>query len=305
MAKRRTSCLFFVWVCLLVSSVSITEAKKKNEEKTATVDSVEVSTNYGPMIFKNVSVGKSLMGSQIAGTVTNSTQRAWRAAYFKVSLYDKNGRPLNDASVSELCIKDFSKGDTRPLTDIVGKSPAEILWYNAFGRSDVATFKIFFDQNSFIDAHYVIALVKPRENRDLSFEDEFVRLVFSVSEKQIGFAIQNKTATAITIDWNQLAYIDPSGGSHKVIHQGVKYASSGEMMAPTVVPPTANVSDLIYPADYVTWDDVLHDWVKKSILAERDQEKHIGESFSAFMPLQINEGKKEYLFTFKIIDVSF
>ena len=305
MGKRRVTRLLLVCVFLLVCSVSITEAKKKNEEKNPTVDSVEVSTDYGPMVFKNLSLRKSFNGSQMTGTVTNSTRRAWRSAYFKVRLYDKNGRPLNDASFSEICIKDFSKGDTRPLTDISGKSPAEILWYNAFGRSNVATFKIIFDQNSFVQANYVIALVKPREDSDLSFEDESVRLAFSVSEYQIGFAIQNKTATAISIDWNQVAYIDPSGGSHRVIHQGVKYSSSGEMMAPTVVPPTANVTDLIYPSDYVTWDDVLRDWIKRGILAERDQEKHIGESFSAFMPLQINDRKKEYLFTFKIMDVSF
>ena len=305
MLKHRVTCLFLVWVCLLASSVGIAKAKKKRQEMPVTVDSVEVSTDYGPMILKNLTVGRGLMGSQMNGTITNSTQRAWRAAYFKVTLYDKNGQPLNDGSFSAICVKDLAKGQTRPLTDNFGRSPAEITWYNGFGRSNVASFKILFDKNSFIDAHYVIALVKPREDRDLIFEDESVRLVFSVTEEQIAFAIQNKTAAAINIDWNQIAYIDPSGQSHRVIHQGVKYASTGEVMAPTVVPPTAKVTDLIYPSDYVTWDEVLHDWAKKSLLAQRDQEKHIGESFSAFMPLQINEHKKEYLFTFKIVDVSF
>jgi hypothetical protein len=147
---------------------------------------------------------------------------------------------------------------------------------------------------------YVFALVKPKESDRLALEDDSIRIAFAVVESQIQFSLQNKTESPIEINWDQSAFIDFSAQSHRVIHAGIKWNDREKPQAPAIVPPTARISDIIYPADYAEWSG--SDWLHKPVVPPAEL-AYKGQTFSVFMPLKINGEVKNYLFTIKVADV--
>lgn len=148
-------------------------------------------------------------------------------------------------------------------------------------------------------------MTKPTVSKELIYEDHFLKIVFSITKKQIGFILQNKTENPIKIDWNQVSYVDVLGESHKVMHSGVKYTDRANPQPPTVVPPTAKLEDIVFPIDYVYYSSGKYGgWREIPLFPEAPKAKLFkGRSFSIFMPLEISGVNKNYLFSFKIEDV--
>lgn len=95
-------------------------------------------------------------------------------------------------------------------------------------------------------------MVKPKPSDQLIYDDPFIQIAFVVTKRRIGLALRNKTDNPISIDWNQVSYIDTAGSSHKVMHEGVKYITRSEPQSPSLIPPTANLKDIGFPIDYVS-----------------------------------------------------
>jgi hypothetical protein len=49
--------------------------------------------------------------------------------------------------------------------------------------------------------------------------------------------------------------VDTDGKSHKVLHRGVAFKDKESSFAPSTIPPTAALEDLILPTDYVQWSN--------------------------------------------------
>ena len=88
-----------------------------------------------------------------------------------------------------------------------------------------------------------------------SFEDDLVKALWSVSGSNISFSIQNKTDHSIKIPWDEAAFIDESGSSHRVMHAGVKYTDRQQPQAPSIIARKASIEDLVFPTDYVEWKE--------------------------------------------------
>jgi len=141
---------------------------------------------------------------------------------------------------------------------------------------------------------------KPKENRDLHYEDEIIDITFAVTREQIGFDLRNKSEQPVSIDWNSTSYVDVSGNSHRVMHAGVKYADRDKSQPPSIVPPTARLKDTIHPTDYVDFSKNFG-WSTNSLFPRAPEAAHFdGKAFSVFMPLQVEGKIKNYLFTFTI-----
>ena len=155
-------------------------------------------------------------------------------------------------------------------------------------------------------AKYTFVLTKPKASSQLIYEDPFLKIEFSITQKQFGFILQNRTENPIKIDWNQVSYVDVLSESHKVMHSGVKYTDKGNPQTPTLIPPTAKLKDIVYPIDYVSYLPGPSGglWTEAPLLPEAPEAKNLkGKSFSVFMPLEINGVVKNYLFSFNIADV--
>jgi hypothetical protein len=110
----------------------------------------------------------------------------------------------------------------------------------------------FYNTSPALDPVLNFRMDSPKSDKLLHETPEFM-IAFNVIPEQVGFELLNKSQAAIRILWDECAYIDPTGRSFRVIHQGVRFVDRDKPMASTVVPPGASIRDLVYPASSVTW----------------------------------------------------
>lgn len=96
------------------------------------------------------------------------------------------------------------------------------------------------------------SMVEPRAT-SLTHETAEFSLTFRMRPEQIGFTLFNKTSSPMRVIWDECAFIDQAGRSHRVIHEGIRFIERDRPMAPAIVPPGAQLVDLFYPASYITW----------------------------------------------------
>lgn len=145
------------------------------------------------------------------------------------------------------------------------------------------------------------------------FEDEFIKIAWIPTADQLSFVLTNKTNHSIKIIWDEAAFVDENGISHRVIHSGVKYIDRNSTQPPSVVVRNGTVTDLVIPTDniyyvsgkYGGWH-VAPLFPKSAVSAEELRAKagkYIGKTIQVLLPLQIEEVVNEYIFTFEVKNV--
>lgn len=153
---------------------------------------------------------------------------------------------------------------------------------------------------------YVFRLAKPLESASNVFEDERLRIAFDLSRIVFGFTVRNKTEEPLKINWNEAAYVDPDRQSHKIMHSGVRFIERDAAQLPTIVPPGAELTDLLIPTDYVEWESGYSrfstGWKTREMFPKPEQgQRFDGRSLSIFLPIQTGDSvAHNYNFTFSI-----
>lgn len=148
------------------------------------------------------------------------------------------------------------------------------------------------------------------------FEDGLVRILWLPTAKQVSFELTNKTKHSIKLIWDDAAFVDTSGESHRVIHQGIKYTAKDSPQPPTTVVHGTTISELIYPADYVTMSKYSYKWNEQDLLLasftdygwnsesipiyQKGVKNYVGKTYKVLLPIQIEDVVNDYLFTFKV-----
>ena len=289
----RRSLLWFVLLSCLYDPLCF------GKQQPIVKDTVRVSTPYGSFDFKNISVTSA---GAISATVVNNTTRSWKYAQFLVYLKDKKGKflplsPYGSEPYSLVTgVKNISKGQTGQVE--TGAAPSFQPVPGKFTDFEVQ----FNPTNSDFAFNYVFTLVSPRENSSPVFDDDTISLVFVPSNQQIVFQLQNRSASPIKLDWDQMAYVDFDGSSHRVIHQGVRLIQRDAPQSPTVVAPYSSVKDFLYPSDRVSWNSTISEWMEEPIWSSIPT---VGQKFGVFMPIEVNGATKNYLFTMKVSEVQY
>jgi hypothetical protein len=216
-----------VSLCLLFSHGMLCFGSKPTVK-----DSVVVSTPYGSFDMKNVSV---MPDGAVSGTVVNNTTRSWKYAQFHVYLKDKKGKFLTLRYTTQnyslvAGVRNLAKGQTGRIE--ASPAPSYLAVPGKFSDFDIE----FNPTNSDFLFNYVFTLVTPRERPSPAFDDDTLSIAFSPSNQQITFQLQNRSGFPIKLDWDQMAYVDFDGSSHRVIHQGVRLIQRDAPQSPTVVP---------------------------------------------------------------------
>lgn len=142
-----------------------------------------------------------------------------------------------------------------------------------------------------------------------SYEDDVIKITWSIYRDQLEFNLLNKTIFSLKIIWDDVAYVDHSGKSNRVIHAGIKYAQRSEPQAPTTIAKGAFIDDLILPAENVFMTSIYSGWEKKSLVPSyapekeillNDSKNYIGKTVKVVLPIQIEGTINEYAFTFDI-----
>lgn len=231
----------------------------------------------------------------LKGQVTDNTGHYWTELVLGVTLSDRSGpvqvRPTwMDPWQSQMFIHvaDLRAGATKEFK------------FTPFAHADKDTVVpvLTYSDGEFPVA-YTFTLIKPTAAASPSVETSAYALAFEVAATGIQFTLKNKGSGPIRIDWNSVAYVDVSGQSQGVIHNGIKYADRTAPKAPTIVPPGATVSDTIVPVNNVEWLNA--DWVTHPLLPSGPSAlKLIGSELSVFLPLDIEGKTDNQLFVFKI-----
>lgn len=61
----------------------------------------------------------------------------------------------------------------------------------------------------------------------LTYTSPDIALTFSISREQIGFVLRNRSPQPVRVHWEESAFIDEMGRSHRVMHEGVRYTQRG------------------------------------------------------------------------------
>lgn len=162
------------------------------------------------------------------------------------------------------------------------------------------------------------------------FEDDLVRIFWLADSRNIAFSLENKTDHSIKLLWDEAAFVDENGRSHRVMHSGVKYNDKEKSQAPSIVVRKGSLEDIVFPTDYVSWLDgggyMAGSWIEKPFFPSSDYysgygkystgkyasfasfdstvKSYVGKTYQVLLPLQIEDVINDYIFTFKVDDVT-
>ncbi len=151
------------------------------------------------------------------------------------------------------------------------------------------------------------------------YEDNDLKITFSVGTKEIDFEIYNKTDKSVKIIWDETSFI-PYGEGKKVMHKGVKYVDRNAAQVPTAIPSKTTWSDMVVPTDNVYYKQGYYSqyvsnpggWETTDLWISADFNKPETEAvvmklkglkYRLVMPMEVNGVKKEFTFNFEITDV--
>lgn len=155
------------------------------------------------------------------------------------------------------------------------------------------------------------------------FEDDLVRTLWSVSNRSIAFSIKNKTEHSIKILWDDAAFIDQTGSSHRVVHSGIKINQRQQQQAPSIIARQSSIEDNLFSTDHVTETTLTNTgWIEVPFFVEyyystnpektfatfedfdRFVKSNVGKTIQALLPLQVEEVINDYIFSFKVVNVT-
>jgi hypothetical protein len=259
----------------------------------------ELRAGNGTFVFRDIVLdGATLPGSWIIkGFVRNNTGRDWKRVVFDFQLYDMSGTALRSQIDSDITfiVHSLNNGDVQPFSTN---------YFKALFRPDSlqSVWKYEVTYKGADSGKHISIMTKPWESRELFFEDQSIKIIFSLSEKQIGMILQNKMHSPIKVDWNNISYVDIAGLAHGVMHTGVRYIERDRPQVPTIIPPAAMIDDAIIPSDHISYTPGSGGgWSSRPLFpALTESDLYLGKSFSVFMPLELDGVVKNYLFSFRI-----
>lgn len=83
------------------------------------------------------------------------------------------------------------------------------------------------------------------------YSDEYVTLRPVWNEFQIDLTIFNNSKSSIRVLWDNAAYIDNYGISHRVIHMNTKFVDKEKAQVPSVIPTGSRIEDVVVPVNAI------------------------------------------------------
>lgn len=118
-----------------------------------------------------------------------------------------------------------------------------------------------------------------------AFEDDLVRILWLADSRNIAFSLENKTNHSIRIPWDEAAYVDENGRSHRVMHSGVKYNDKEKPQTPSIVVRKGSLEDIVLPTSYVSWFDggrfMAGAWNEQPLLTDYEYNSYSNSKYSS------------------------
>lgn len=160
-----------------------------------------------------------------------------------------------------------------------------------------------------------------------SFEDDFIKIGWIPDVKFFQFKLINKTNSTIKLLWNEVVFSNIDNTNYKVINGSTKYQDDEKSLLDSSILAGGSITNMVYPSGWVSYETDIgisllmginaSGWTTpalfpvyiksddKNKLKANMHKKYDNKSIKIYMPLLINNEKKEYTFTFKINNLSF
>ena len=257
----------------------------------------EVATPIGGFKFTHLTLSPDNIlpnWYKFNGVATNLADHSWALVFFKATFIGASGEAVSTEQLY------YSNIGALQSVRLFRSDEGESVTF-----SDPPTqFKIEYLSGT-LDVDYRLRMIKPVASDGLIFEDEDIQARFALTQKAIQFEVFNKGTAPVTIDWNRVSFIDITSSSHPVTHEGVKYVDARSSKPPSVIPPSAKLSDAVIPADNVQFTSGEYGgWSTADLLTRSPLATSLkGCNIGVFLPMEINGVQKNYVFSFEITDV--
>ncbi len=136
---------------------------------------------------------------------------------------------------------------------------------------------------------------------EYQYVDNYIDIRWFPNSTNFKFVLSNNSPYSMKVLWDEAVYVDESGMSDKVIHEGTKLIDRNNSQAPTTVLRDAKISDLLAPVGKIYYDDYsTYDkgWKHRPLFS--DKRSLDNKTVRVSLPLQIQNVTNEYIFTFTI-----
>jgi len=126
-----------------------------------------------------------------------------------------------------------------------------------------------------------------------SYQDDRIRIEFLAVGVNMNFVLTNKTGEAIRVLWDESAFVDEKGVSHRVMHTAQGLSERNQTQQPSVIAPGATLRDGLAPIDYAKWS-------RRGSTQDNEMlsRKSLGKKVGLLLPIQFKGAKEEYFFEF-------
>ena len=167
----------------------------------------------------------------------------------------------------------------------------------------------------FVDGTYHLSETNVQGNeksisQDNVYSDDYLTLRSEINDTKIDLAIKNNHTSSIRVLWDEAAYIDNIGNSHRIIHMGTKLVDKEKAQVPSVIPAGAQLKDVVAPSDGIefkngewVYEPLHYNKFPNSISAEEILKQYESRpeltKTQLLLPIEINGEKIEYTLTYK------
>ena len=164
-----------------------------------------------------------------------------------------------------------------------------------------------------------VDMVQDEDYVGYAFKDEYIDIIWDVSDCHFNFRLANLSDNTIRIPWDEVVYIDADRVANRVMHSGIKYSDRNASQPATVIPKGTSVSDFVMPTENVYWNEWSYAdnnyfpgaWEEIPLFPQYGSREDAsfsdfpGKTVSIVMPIIVQDTAREYIFTFEINDLDY
>lgn len=137
------------------------------------------------------------------------------------------------------------------------------------------------------------------------YEDNLFNITWYIGARAYFFKLENKSDQTIRINWDDIAYVDPTRSVCRMIHDGIPPVNYSHPQTSSNIPRNSLYIDYLIPISsiHISEDDTKID--KIFYFNDKNRiEKQKGTSTAIQLPIMIKDTQINYIFSFEVSDAT-
>jgi hypothetical protein len=137
---------------------------------------------------------------------------------------------------------------------------------------------------------------------DNSFEDDFISAKWSLAPYTLDIELSNRTDRPLKVMWDEVAYVDHAGLSHRVATGGLRAVGAEAAPSVSVIPQGGRLKESIAPADNRIQKCPPSNFYRChwTLLGLFEGAGYAEKDIKVQLPIYIGDQRREYLFSLRV-----